>query len=151
MTDIARHANGHRPSSDDAEVESLYPFLYADSSNLDAVLQEVRRSTVDKAKEIMALRRQVLAADGARFAECAQDMAERFAAGGRLLAFGNGGSAGPASTLFFTAGIPGSGSIEDHGLFGDITATPEPAVAWMFSAGLGLLAALRYRQQRHRA
>ncbi len=99
MTDIARHANGHRPSSDDAEVESLYPFLYADTSNLDAVLQEVRRSTVDKAKEIMALRRQVLAADGARFAECAQEMAERFAAGGRLLAFGNGGSSTDSQDL----------------------------------------------------
>ncbi len=99
MTDVARHANRHQPSADDAEVESLYPFLYADTSNLDAVLQEVRRSTVDKAHEIMTLRRQVLAVDGARLAECAHEMAERFAAGGRLLAFGNGGSSTDSQDL----------------------------------------------------
>lgn len=34
------------------------------------------------------------------------------------LAFGNGGSAGPADTLFFTAGIEG----EQHGLFGSLQA-----------------------------
>ncbi|HEY4452880.1 MAG TPA: SIS domain-containing protein [Pseudonocardiaceae bacterium] len=81
------------------EVEALYPFLYADTSNIDAVLQEVRRSTVDKAKEIIALRRQVLAVDGARLAECAEDMAERFIAGGRLLTFGNGGSSTDSQDL----------------------------------------------------
>ncbi len=37
------------------------------------------------------------------------------------LAFGNGGAAGPANTLFFTAGIED----EAHGLFG--TLTPDPA------------------------
>jgi D-sedoheptulose 7-phosphate isomerase len=74
------------------EVEALYPFLYADSSDLDAVLREVRRSIVDKTNEIMTLRRQVLAVDEVRLTECAEDMAERFAAGGRLLTFGNGGS-----------------------------------------------------------
>jgi D-sedoheptulose 7-phosphate isomerase len=99
MTEIARHRNGRRSSADDAEVESLYPFLYADTSNIDAVLQEVRRSTVDKASEIMALRREVFAADGARIADCAQDMAERFAAGGRLLTFGNGGSSTDSQDL----------------------------------------------------
>ena len=30
-------------------VESLYPFLYASTSDLPAVLEEVRRSTVAKA------------------------------------------------------------------------------------------------------
>jgi D-sedoheptulose 7-phosphate isomerase len=89
------------------EVEALYPFLYADTSNLDAVLQEVRRSTVDKANEIIALRRQVLSADGARLAECAGDMAERFVAGGRLLTFGNGGSSTDSqdmASLFLSPG-----------------------------------------------
>jgi uncharacterized protein (TIGR03118 family) len=36
------------------------------------------------------------------------------------LGFGNGGSAGPTNTLFFTAGIDD----EAHGLFGKITAIP---------------------------
>ena len=37
------------------------------------------------------------------------------------LRFGNGGSGGATNALFFTAGIPGSGAIEDHGLFGSFT------------------------------
>jgi uncharacterized protein (TIGR03118 family) len=45
------------------------------------------------------------------------------------LAFGNGAGAGPTNALFFTAGIPGGGAIEDHGLFGAIAAVPEPGTA----------------------
>jgi uncharacterized protein (TIGR03118 family) len=37
------------------------------------------------------------------------------------LSFGNGGNAGPATTLFFTAGIDD----EEHGLFGMLTPVPE--------------------------
>jgi uncharacterized protein (TIGR03118 family) len=37
------------------------------------------------------------------------------------LAFGNGGKAGDARTLYFTAGIPGTGALEDHGLFGSLS------------------------------
>lgn len=37
------------------------------------------------------------------------------------LIFGNGGKAGDTHTLFFTAGIPYNGNVEDHGLFGNIT------------------------------
>ena len=36
------------------------------------------------------------------------------------LAFGNGTKAGASGTLYFTAGIPGPGVIEDHGLFGSL-------------------------------
>lgn len=81
------------------DVESLYPFLYADSSDLDAVLAEVRRSTMDKAREITALRRTVVERDGPRLAECAWEMARRFTAGGRLLTFGNGGSSTDSQEL----------------------------------------------------
>ena len=38
------------------------------------------------------------------------------------LAFGNGGNGGDSHTLYFTAGIPGSGALEDHGLFGSLSA-----------------------------
>ena len=38
------------------------------------------------------------------------------------LSFGNGRGAGDANTLYFTAGIPGPGNVEDHGLFGGIQA-----------------------------
>jgi D-sedoheptulose 7-phosphate isomerase len=88
-------------------MESLYPFLYSGTTDLSAVLDEVRRSTVAKAGEIIELRRVVAERDGERLTACARDAAARFAAGGRLLAFGNGGSATDAqqlATLFMNPG-----------------------------------------------
>ena len=96
-----------RSQPDPGSVESLYPFLYSDTSDLPAVLEEVRRSTVAKAGEITELRRVISARDGGRLMACAADAAARFAAGGRLLAFGNGGSATDAqqlATLFLNPG-----------------------------------------------
>ena len=93
-------------------MESLYPFLYAETSDLPAVLEEVRVSTVAKAGEITALRQVIAQRDGARIARCAREMAVRFAAGGRLFAFGNGGSATDAAqlaTLFLNPGNRSSG------------------------------------------
>src|SRR5204863_362142 len=49
----------------------------------------------------------VAARESTRLANCAEDMAARFAAGGRLFAFGNGGSATDAqelATLFLSPG-----------------------------------------------
>ena len=44
------------------------------------------------------------------------------------LLFGNGRGGGDANTLYFTAGAPGPGNLEDHGLFGAIqTAAAAPA------------------------
>ena len=91
-------------------VESLYPFLYASTSDLPAVLGEVRRSTVAKAAEITELRRVISERDGARLADCAQEAARRFAAGGRLFTFGNGGSATDAQQLATLFLYPGAGS-----------------------------------------
>ena len=81
------------------DLEALYPFLYSGTSDLTAVLDQVRASTVAKAAEIGDLRRAVAARDGARIEACAREAAARFAAGGRLFAFGNGGSATDAAQL----------------------------------------------------
>ncbi len=89
----------HDSEAAQGTVESLYPFLYASTSDLPAVLEEVRRSTVAKAAEIMALRQLISERDGARLTACAQESARRFAAGGRLFAFGNGGSATDAQQV----------------------------------------------------
>jgi D-sedoheptulose 7-phosphate isomerase len=80
-------------------IQSLYPFLYEGPGDLPAVLEQVRESTVAKIEEIGALRRVICARDGARLATCARQAADRFAAGGRLFAFGNGGSATDAQQL----------------------------------------------------
>ncbi len=55
---------------------------------------------------------------------------------------GNGGSAGSSSRLYFTAGSNG----ETHGLFGSLTAVPEPSPVIL--GGLTLLAGLAIRQGR---
>jgi D-sedoheptulose 7-phosphate isomerase len=91
-------------------MESLYPFLYAETSDLPAVLEEVRASTVAKTAEITELRREIARRDGARIAQCAREMAARFTAGGRLFAFGNGGSATDAAQLATLFLHPGTGA-----------------------------------------
>ena len=92
-----------------AAMESLYPFLYAGDSDLDAVMEQVRQSTVAKIAEIADLRRQVCALDAGRLRACAGDMADRLSAGGRLLAFGNGGSSTDAQELATLFLHPGGG------------------------------------------
>jgi len=91
-------------------MESLYPFLYSDTSDLSAVLAQVRASTVAKAGEILELRRVISERDGARLERCAQEAADRFGAGGRLFAFGNGGSATDAQQLATLFLNPGGGT-----------------------------------------
>jgi D-sedoheptulose 7-phosphate isomerase len=112
--------NGSAQST--ADVAALYPFLYTTSSDVDSVLEQVRLSTVDKAREIIELRASVLAKDGGRLLECAEAMAERFAAGGRLLAFGNGGSSTDAQDLASLFLSPGGGRrpLPAFGLTNDI-------------------------------
>lgn len=88
----------------------LYPFLYDDGGEAgrdkgapasgggeDPLLEEVKRSTRDKARTILDIRGRLLADQGAEIARCAEEMAARFAGGGTLFAFGNGGSATDAS------------------------------------------------------
>jgi len=98
-----------RRAGNAAAMESLYPFLYAGDSDLGAVMEEVRQSTVAKTAEIADLRRQVCARDASRLRACAGDMAGRFSAGGRLLAFGNGGSSTDAQELASLFLHPGGG------------------------------------------
>jgi D-sedoheptulose 7-phosphate isomerase len=101
---MTRPAGGSAPVG---SVESLYPFLYSGHTDVAAVLEQVRQSTVAKTEEIRVLRREIRDASAARLAACAQDMADRFEAGGRLFAFGNGGSATDAQhivTLFLNPG-----------------------------------------------
>jgi D-sedoheptulose 7-phosphate isomerase len=95
---------------DGAGVESLYPFLYSGGADLDDVLDQVRRSTVDKAAEIVELRRLTVQREGARLADCARAMARAFAGGGRLFAMGNGGSSTDAQAVATTFLHPRPGS-----------------------------------------
>lgn len=90
-------------------VEALYPFLYGGGSDPDSVLAEVARSTTEKVAEVQALRQRVLEHDGDRMDACAAAMASAFNAGGRLLAFGNGGSSTDAHDIVQLFLAPGEG------------------------------------------
>jgi D-sedoheptulose 7-phosphate isomerase len=86
-----------------ADAAALYPFLASAPTDTSALLADVRASSEVKAREIVALRDRLHAALGAPLLACATALARALAAGGRLYAFGNGGSATDAqavATLF---------------------------------------------------
>lgn len=81
-------------------VESLlYPFLGSGPTDHAPVLAEVRASTLRKAADIVALRAAVWERHAGDLAAAAGLLAEAFAAGRKVLAFGNGGSATDAQDL----------------------------------------------------
>ncbi|HUO47815.1 MAG TPA: SIS domain-containing protein [Acidimicrobiales bacterium] len=81
----------------------LYPFLEGDETDAGALLTDLAASASAKAAESEALRAATLDRLAGALGRSAQAMAGRFAAGGRLFTFGNGGSAtdaGAAAALF---------------------------------------------------
>jgi D-sedoheptulose 7-phosphate isomerase len=79
--------------------ESLYPFLSGGSADPGPVLAEVRRSTEEKARETVELRRTMVQRYAEELTGCARALAGAFARGARLFAFGNGGSGTDASAI----------------------------------------------------
>ncbi|MGH9225660.1 MAG: D-sedoheptulose-7-phosphate isomerase [Acidimicrobiales bacterium] len=71
----------------------LYPFIEGDETDSGTLLVDLGRSAREKWGESTALRGRTLEESDAEVHAVAALMAERFAAGGRLYAFGNGGSA----------------------------------------------------------
>lgn len=84
-------------SADRDFARELYPFLYTPAARvpapLGAVLASVRQSTLVKCDELIALRIELAEMYEAQFAAAATAMIARFDGGGKLIAFGNGGSA----------------------------------------------------------
>jgi D-sedoheptulose 7-phosphate isomerase len=87
----------------------LYPFLAQGESDLDAVLADVAASVRMKAGEVAALRAQTLGEGAGALRAAAETLARSFAAGGRLLALGNGGSATDAMDLVADLRAPPGG------------------------------------------
>ncbi len=74
----------------------LYPFLYrngADNGSMANAVSDARASTLRKCADVVALRRQLRDEYTGELVLAAGAMARAFRAGGKLLAFGNGGSA----------------------------------------------------------
>ena len=85
----------------------LYPFLSGEGGDPEAVIDDVRRSVIAKAEEVGELRRQTLTEGREALIAAASALRRSFDAGGRLLAFGNGGSATDAMDLVADLG-PGA-------------------------------------------
>jgi D-sedoheptulose 7-phosphate isomerase len=87
------------PLHDAGAAGFLYPFLSEGERDLDAVVEDVRRSALAKSVEVGALREQTLEENRDALIAAAAAIRRSFEAGGSLLAFGNGGSATDAMDL----------------------------------------------------
>jgi D-sedoheptulose 7-phosphate isomerase len=99
----------------------LYPFIEGDETDSSSLLTDLGTSARNKWKESAALRQRTLEQSDPMIREVAAAMAERFVAGGRLFAFGNGGSATDADGVahLYTAPpwgtpLPARSLVEDH-------------------------------------
>jgi D-sedoheptulose 7-phosphate isomerase len=86
-------------AGDDPFSRLLYPMLASQPQVDDRVLAELSRAPLDKAGESERLREQVLEAQGEELVACARAIAAAVRRGGRVLAFGNGGSATAAADM----------------------------------------------------
>lgn len=88
--------------SNRAETEGtnfLYPFIDSEERGPDSLLDDLAASAQVKVKESSALQQSTLADCADLVTAAAAAMAERFSTGGRLYAFGNGGSSTDAATF----------------------------------------------------
>ena len=81
------------PVHDPGASSFLYPFLSEGESDLETVVADVHRSILLKAEEISALREQTLTDNRGTLLDAAATLRARLDGVGKLLAFGNGGSA----------------------------------------------------------
>ncbi|GAA2420417.1 D-sedoheptulose-7-phosphate isomerase [Mycolicibacterium llatzerense] len=105
----------------------LYPFIDAQEDDPTSLLVDLAASARAKAAESAALRRSTVEASIELVATAASEMAARFATGGRLFAFGNGGSSTDATTLATLFARPPLG---------------RPLPAWSLTADQAILTAL---------
>jgi D-sedoheptulose 7-phosphate isomerase len=83
----------------DEPTNFLYPFIDAQEDDPRSLLADLAASAQAKAAESLALRRATLQANADLLNGAATEMARRFAAGGRMFTFGNGGSCTDSATL----------------------------------------------------
>jgi D-sedoheptulose 7-phosphate isomerase len=95
-----------RPVHDTGASSFLYPFLAEREDDLEAVVDDVRRSVLAKARDVGELRAQTLTENGGELLAAAAGVREDLGAGGRLLALGNGGSATDAMDVVADFRIP---------------------------------------------
>ncbi len=88
----------HRDFGEPASASDfLYPFLGTQTHSMDAVVREAAASIVSKASDTARLRALVASEELSTIAAATQAMRRQLDAGGKLLLFGNGGSATDAN------------------------------------------------------
>ncbi|GFG76605.1 D-sedoheptulose-7-phosphate isomerase [Mycobacterium botniense] len=105
----------------------LYPFIDAREDDAQSLLADLAASAEAKAAESLALRRSTLESNAESLGRAAAEMARRFAAGGRLFTFGNGGSCTDSTTLAMLFARPPIG---------------KPLPAWSLTADQAIVTAL---------
>ncbi len=101
----------HRQLSgeDIGETAVFYPFLGGEQVDLRQVEPEVARSIVMKAQDDERLRAEIADEQAELIARAAEAIAKRVARGGKLICFGNGGSATDANDLALDCVLPPTG------------------------------------------
>src|SRR5215213_2993190 len=90
----------HREQGHDVGNSSfLYPFLGKGQQPLEEVMREVQGSMLQKMQEVNRLRKAAAESEARAISEMAAAVSERLERGGKLIAFGNGGSATDANDL----------------------------------------------------
>jgi D-sedoheptulose 7-phosphate isomerase len=95
------------PVHDTGASSFLYPFLSEGEHDLEAVIDDVRGSVLLKAREVGELRDQTLSENREALVAAAAGLRRALGQGGKLLAFGNGGSATDA--MDFVADLRAAG------------------------------------------
>ena len=104
----------HREQGHDVGASSfLYPFLGREEQTLESVVEEVQGSMLQKVEEVNSMRAAVAASEVNAISEIAAAISERLERGGKIIAFGNGGSATDANDLVAdcVAPPPGFGTV----------------------------------------
>jgi D-sedoheptulose 7-phosphate isomerase len=90
----------HREQGHDVGASSfLYPFLGSQEQQLEKVVEEVQGSMLQKLEEVNSMRAALADTETGAISEIASAVAERLERGGKIVAFGNGGSATDANDL----------------------------------------------------
>ena len=90
----------HREQGHDVGSSSfLYPFLSSGEQPLESVVEEVQGSMLQKMEEVNGLRAAVAETEVEAISEIAVAVVKRLRLGGKLIVFGNGGSATDANDL----------------------------------------------------
>jgi D-sedoheptulose 7-phosphate isomerase len=114
----------HREQGHDVGNSSfLYPFLGTGEQSLEEVVKDVQRSMLQKVQEVNRLRAAAAESEAAALSAIAGAIVEKLERGGKLIAFGNGGSATDANDLVSDCVDPPPG----YGAVPAVSLSAEPA------------------------